>query len=322
MRSIGYSKKNTQNSVKKKSTITKMEFGEDTIPNLNTIKNLKRFSHIYKRETGNEQLIKTTEKSNALKRESLMKIDIKKMQRDRRRRSSIIPGMIRPINNLANMRKDSIIPAKRTRNSVKNNNLNSMICSPENSHSDKENLRTKNDIKEKRSERDSVIKSKSLKTKGMISSKSPKGLLKSTVRKNLINEKRRTGVCFKSQNQVFITRRKRGSDLKCDKFLDPVRVSRFRKDEKRRQSIWKRQFKSCDFVSNLQMGEKMKRLNASNRKFLKQRMKDRKDVPLLVYHKRYLALHEILSDIKEKKKKRRKQRKKCTFKSANLIFRF
>ena len=59
----------------------------------------------------------------------------------------------------------------------------------------------------------------------------------------------------------------------------------------------KPRFKSCDFISNLEMSKRLKQLSIGNRTFIRRNRQKKENLPLLIFHKRYLALHEILGNI-------------------------
>ena len=299
-----------KNKSKNKKILHSKNKKNSEIPNLNTIKNLKRFSHVYQRESHLKKMIKENEQKKMMNKKKLISIDIKKMQRNRRRRTSLIPGLVRPL---------SIpkFPQKNSVNSVTKNKLAALRLGEE----PKVNIRPLRTIEDeggsqnlgggklktpngkqpnKRGRRASLLPRKSINALNLCSAKSRLSLV---------------GQNLNLSNQIPIK-----SEVCKEKKSDIKRKSKFHQDEKRRRTIWRRQFKSCDFVSNLQIGEKMKRLKASNNTFLKHTMMERQKVPLLVYHKRYLALHEILNNMSAPKPKGKV--KKTGFKKRNVIIPF
>ena len=298
--SISKVKKNKHSQKKKNSEI----------PNLNTVKNLKRFSHVYQRESTLKKMIQENEQKKIMNKKKLMNIDIKKMQRNRRRRSSLIPGMLRPLTIPKHSQKNSGISVNKTKLTAsrlgEEPKVNIKPLQTIEDEGDSQNvgidkLKMPNGKQpNKRGRRASLLPRKSVNVLNLNSAKS---------RLSLVSQNQN------SSNQIPIR-----PEFYKEKQIDFKRKSRFQQDEKRRRTIWKRQFKSCDFVSNLQIGEKMKRLKASNNKFLKQTMMAKQKVPLLVYHKRYLALHEILNNMSAPKPKRKV--KKTGFRKRKVIIPF
>ena len=64
-----------------------------------------------------------------------------------------------------------------------------------------------------------------------------------------------------------------------------------------KRKFHKKKFKSCDFVSNSDISGMIKNLGRSNQNFLENYQRQKAELPLLVFHKRYLALHQILGNI-------------------------
>lgn len=58
-----------------------------------------------------------------------------------------------------------------------------------------------------------------------------------------------------------------------------------------------KKFKSCDFVSNLEICRTIKKLKMDNSRFIRKYQQKKLKLPLLIFHKRYLALHQMLGDI-------------------------
>jgi hypothetical protein len=65
----------------------------------------------------------------------------------------------------------------------------------------------------------------------------------------------------------------------------------------KKRRIPKKKFRSCDFVSNLEICKTIKQLDRDNRQFIKNYRSKKIQLPLLIFHKRYLALHEMLGNI-------------------------
>ena len=96
---------------------------------------------------------------------------------------------------------------------------------------------------------------------------------------------------------LLVAQKKKKKQQKKKEFLEKVHANEnFNPNERNKnREIYKH--KSCDYISDLQMNRKRINLRNTNKGFIQQIQSRKSQIPMLIFHKRYLALHEILGNI-------------------------